>query len=151
MPNANSATRMTDPSVTLPATFGAALMRGIRCRCPRCGEGRLFARWLKPVPQCKYCGLDISGQRADDFPAYVSMFITGHVLAPIIILMALDYAMSSWAILAVIIPVSIIMMVLLLQPSKGGVIALQWWNGMHGFKQERLPEVPVGDDGDASA
>ena len=46
---------MPDPAPTaqpagidLPHSFGAALLRGARCRCPRCGEARLFRRWLKP-------------------------------------------------------------------------------------------------------
>jgi uncharacterized protein (DUF983 family) len=33
-------------------------------------------------------------------------------------------------------------MLVLLQPAKGAVIALQWWHGMHGFRRERRPEDP---------
>jgi len=32
------------------------------------------------------------------------------------------------------------MLLALLQPSKGAVIAMQWWHGMHGFRKERAPE-----------
>ena len=138
---------MPDPASTpqpagidLPHSFGAALLRGARCRCPRCGEARLFRRWLKPYDTCPGCTLDISGQRADDFPAYISIFVTGHLLAPVLIVLASDFALSSTAILAIILPLAVAFMLLTLQPAKGAVIALQWWHGMHGFRAERRPQ-----------
>lgn len=123
--------------VTLPATFWEALLRGMKCRCPRCGEGSIFRKWLKPRDNCPTCGLDMSGQRSDDFPAYIAIFATGHLLAPLIIMLVADYALGPAALLAIIVPVAVAMMLALLQPSKGAVIALQWWNGMHGFRRER--------------
>ena len=128
---------------TLPATFGQALWRGTLCHCPRCGEGRLFRRWLKPVDRCASCALDISGQRADDLPAYIGIFVTGHLLAPVIIALVTGFALSPMMLLAIIIPVALVMLIGMLQPSKGAVIAVQWWNGMHGFRKERRE---TGDD-----
>ena len=126
--------------ITLPRTFLATLLRGALGRCPRCGEGKLFRKWLKPVEQCAHCGLDNSGQRADDLPAYIGIFVTGHLLAPVIIALVNGLSLSLFALLAIIIPLAIVMLIGLLQPSKGAVIALQWWNGMHGFKRERAEE-----------
>ena len=122
----------------LPASFWAALARGIRCRCPRCGEGKLFLRWLKPHGECAHCGLDLTPQQTDDFPAYLSIFVTGHLMAPLIILLATDYAMSTMQMALIVFPIAIAMMLGLLQPAKGAVVAAQWWNGMHGFRRERL-------------
>jgi uncharacterized protein (DUF983 family) len=34
-----------------------ALARGLRRRCPRCGQGRLFRRWLSMAERCPRCGL----------------------------------------------------------------------------------------------
>ena len=125
----------------LPRTFPAAILRGFLGRCPRCGEGRLFRAWLKPYESCACCALDISGQRSDDFPAYIAILITGHVLAPILIMLVLDFQISVWMLTALVFGMAVAMLLALLQPSKGAVIALQWWNGMHGFKRERaLPE-----------
>ena len=121
----------------LPGSLAATLLRGVRCLCPRCGEARLFRRWLKPVDSCPHCALDISGQRADDLPAYIGIFVTGHLLAPVIIALVMKAQLGALALLAIIIPLAIVMMIALLQPSKGAVIALQWWNGMHGFRKER--------------
>ena len=123
--------------ISLPKTLPSALCRGTLCRCPRCGDGKLFRKWLKPVDRCSVCDLDITGQRADDLPAYIGIFVSGHLLAPVIITLVVSYSLSPMELLAIIIPLALVMLIALLQPSKGAVIALQWWNGMHGFKRER--------------
>ena len=128
----------------IPATFSQAVLRGIRCRCPRCGEGRLFHKWLKPVPRCPVCTLDLSPQRSDDFPAYIAMLVTGHLMAPLIIMLSKDYSLGVLGMFAIIVPLALVMMLGMLQPSKGAVIATQWWFGMHGFVRERLPQPAAG-------
>jgi len=125
------------PEVELPSGFRQAAIRGIGGRCPRCGEARLFAGWLKPVPYCPACGQDWSHQRADDFPAYVAIIVTGHLLAPLIIFLISVFALGVAAMLAIIMPLSVAMMLGMLQPAKGAIIAAQWWHGLHGFRKER--------------
>ena len=56
-----------------------AMKRGFAGRCPHCGEGKLFSSFVKPVNACSVCGEDLHHQRADDFPAYLNIFIVGHV------------------------------------------------------------------------
>src|SRR3546814_10107191 len=72
-------------SLVLPASGWAAILRGLRGHCPRCGEARLFMRFLKPIPRRPQCAQDWTHQQADDFPAYVSILVTGHLMAPLII------------------------------------------------------------------
>ena len=127
-------------STDLPASSWDAMLRGMRFRCPRCGEGHLFRRFLKPVDACAECGHDWTKQQADDFPAYVAIFVTGHILAPVMIALGSDTDLSVSAILAILIPLSIAMMIGMLQPAKGAIIAIQWWFGLHGFVKERRPE-----------
>jgi uncharacterized protein (DUF983 family) len=131
----------------LPATFWQAAKRGVVCKCPRCGEAPLFRKWLKSVDHCAACGQDWSHHRADDFPAYIAILVTGHLLAPIMIAMSLDTNLSPLAILAILIPFSVAMMLGMLQPTKGVVIAAQWWHGLHGFQKERLatPTAPAAE------
>lgn len=124
----------------IPATFGQAAWRGIRGRCPRCEQGSLFRKWLKPRERCPACSLDLTPQRADDFPAYIAMIVTGHLMAPFIILLSLDFELWPVAMMAILVPLALAMMLGMLQPAKGGVIAVQWWYGMHGFVRERLAE-----------
>jgi len=124
-------------AVNLPTSFRVAAARGAAGRCPRCAEAPLFARFLKPVERCPACAQDWTLQQADDFPAYIAIFVTGHVLAPIIISLVATYAIAPLLLAATVLPLSVAMMVGMLQPAKGAVIALQWWQGMHGFTRER--------------
>jgi uncharacterized protein (DUF983 family) len=32
----------------------------LTCRCPRCGQGKLFSGWIMVAPRCTVCGLDLS-------------------------------------------------------------------------------------------
>jgi uncharacterized protein (DUF983 family) len=58
------------------------------------------------------------------------------LLAPVTIALALrDWTPGQMA--AVVIPGACALLIGLLQPAKGAVIAVQWWNGMHGFLRER--------------
>ena len=124
-------------SETLPATFPQAARRAVAGRCPRCDGAQLFRKWLKPVDRCRTCGQDWSHARADDIPAYISILLTGHLLAPVIVLLAGDIKLSPLAAGAVILPLAAAMVLAGLQPVKGAVIALQWWLGMQGFQRER--------------
>lgn len=127
-----------DTSATmLPGTFLQAARRAVAGRCPRCGAARLFRKWLKPVERCPACSQDWSHARADDIPAYISILLTGHLLAPVIILLAGDIQLSPLAAGFVILPLATVMVLAGLQPIKGAVIALQWWLGMQGFRRER--------------
>lgn len=129
--------RLSPDRIDLPATWLAALGRGAKGCCPRCGAARLFGKWLKPVELCGHCGQDWSIQRADDFPAYIGIFVTGHLLAPVVIAMIVTFHLSAWLTLATVLPVAIILLLVTLQPVKGAVIAFLWWQGIGAFRQER--------------
>lgn len=125
------------PIATLPESVWAALARGLRGTCPRCGGGALFLRWLKPRDACPACAVDWSPQQADDFPAYISILLTGHLLAPVIIALVVEWDLGPGALAAILLPLTVALMLGLLQPAKGAVIAVQWWHGLHGFRKER--------------
>ena len=133
MPSQRLSTELLD----LPAGWIPAIVRGLRGRCPRCGEAALFRAWLKPVDRCGHCKQDWSAQQADDFPAYIGIFVVGHLLAPVVIAMIATWGMSAWATLAIILPVAVVMLLVMLQPTKGAVIAFLWWHGIGAFRQER--------------
>ncbi len=76
-------------------------------------------------------------QQADDFPAYIGIFVVGHLLAPVVITMIGSFGMSAWLTLAIILPVAVALLLGTLQPVKGGVIGFLWWHGIGAFKQER--------------
>jgi uncharacterized protein (DUF983 family) len=62
-----------------------ALMRGLKHRCPNCGEGPLYRAYLKVVDACPACGHELGQYRADDGPAYFTILLVGHlVVAPML-------------------------------------------------------------------
>ena len=76
----------------------------------------------------------------DDFPAYLTIFLVGHLVVPIAMYVEIVYQPSYWLHAALWAPMVILLSIGLLQPIKGMIVALQWHMGMHGFaaaKQER--------------
>jgi uncharacterized protein (DUF983 family) len=113
-----------------------AIRSGLFCKCPKCAEGKLFRAFVKPVNNCAHCGEDYTPQCADDLPAYLVVMVVGHITVAGFIATAMITEWPGWVHLALWIPATIIMALALLQPVKGGVIALQWANYMHGFGGE---------------
>lgn len=112
---------------------GRSIKRGMLCRCPNCGEGRLFRAFLKPVDACAVCGEEMFHQRADDLPAYLVIVVVGHVLMTGYMLTDTLLNVSPWVHLAIWVPLAVLAALLTIQPIKGGVIGLQWAYRMHGF------------------
>ncbi len=110
-----------------------AIMAGVKGRCPNCGEGRMFGKWLKVSPQCSSCGEELHHERAQDFPPYITLFIVGHVVVTLLMLVEARFTLSLPAHLAIWLPMAIIMSVAMMQPVKGGVVGLQWALRMFGF------------------
>jgi uncharacterized protein (DUF983 family) len=96
------------------------------CRCPRCGEGKIFARLLTVRTACPGCGLDLSAEDAGDGPAFFLIFVLGALAVGIAAWMEVEFAPPMWVHLLVLIPVILGGAVLLLRPLKAGMIALQY-------------------------
>ena len=65
-----------------PRVVWQAVWNGIKCRCPNCGKGKLFRKYLKVQQHCAACGHDNAQYPADDGPAYFTMLIVGHLGSP---------------------------------------------------------------------
>jgi uncharacterized protein (DUF983 family) len=120
----------------------AAMKRGFRGRCPRCGEGKLFRAFLKTADNCSVCGLDFTPHRADDLPAYLVIVIVGHVVVPIFLLIETNYSPPVWLQLSIYLPLVLFASLALLQPVKGAVVGLQWALRMHGFDDNPPDDIP---------
>jgi len=124
-------------TMTQPISLSTALLRGFSMRCPNCGRGRLFGRFLKVVDNCQMCGEDYTAQRADDFPAYLVIVVVGHLVVPALLAVAIAYDPPAWLQLSIWLPVTLFAALGLLQPTKGTIVALQWQTGMHGFEEAK--------------
>jgi uncharacterized protein (DUF983 family) len=110
-----------------------ALMRGWHRRCPKCGEGPMMQGYLSVREACPSCGEAFHHHRADDGPAYLTILVVGHLIAP-----ALHFAYSNFdpdpLFIAVFFSLLTSALSLYLLPRlKGGLVALQWAKRMHGF------------------
>jgi uncharacterized protein (DUF983 family) len=110
-----------------------ALLRGFGGRCPQCGRGAMFDRFLKVRDECPQCGEALHHQRADDAPAYFVILIVGHLVVPLALSVEVAFAPSYWLHLLLWGPLTVGLSLALLQPVKGVIVALQWANYMHGF------------------
>lgn len=122
-----------------------ALLRGLACRCPACGKGRIFRAYLKVAPKCASCGEELLHHRADDAPPYFTMVIVGHLLVGGVLAVEKAYSPPLWVQMSIWLPLAVVMILLLLPSVKGGVVAAQWALRMHGFAGPG-GEQPV-DDG----
>jgi uncharacterized protein (DUF983 family) len=104
---------------------------GLLCRCPRCGEGKLFSGYLKITPVCAVCGLDLKFADSGDGPAVFVIFL----VSPIIILLALItgalISLPPYVHLIIWIPATIILSMALLPPFKATLVALQYRHDAH--------------------
>lgn len=133
------------PATPPERNWKQAMGRGAKGCCPACGEGRMFASFLKVKPACESCGLRLEGHRADDMPPYVTMFIVGHVIVSLNLFFeqAADWPMLwhmiLWPTLTVVLSLAI------MQPVKGALIGYQWALKMHGFDPAGDPHaLPAG-------
>jgi len=61
------------------------LQRGLRQRCPCCGEGRVFAGWLKLHDRCERCGLKYLANEGDLW-AYLILLDRAIFLFPLVVM-----------------------------------------------------------------
>lgn len=116
-----------------PRSWLRALGRGLAGRCPQCGAGKLFAGYTRTRAACDACGLNISGHRADDAPPYVTIFLVGHIMIPLAMLVKQAFDPALGLQFLIFTPMAAALAAWLLPVSKGGFIGLQWANRMHGF------------------
>jgi uncharacterized protein (DUF983 family) len=101
-----------------------SLWRGVNARCPSCGEGGLFYRYLKVTPDCAYCGHDLDQYPADDGPAYFTILLVGHlIILPLLLWDVIWRAPVGLVVPAVLIPLAGLTL-LTLPRVKGAVIGL---------------------------
>lgn len=110
-----------------------AMLRGWRRRCPCCGRGALMAGYLKVRDACPDCGEDLSHQRADDGPAYLTILIVGHLMAPLILWVFVQWRPDPVTLSVASSAGCVALSLWLLPRLKGMLVGIQWARRMHGF------------------
>jgi uncharacterized protein (DUF983 family) len=135
-----------DDALFLPKRdTGRAVLRGLAGHCPNCGRGAIFHGFTSVNDSCPACHEVLSHQRADDFPPYIVMFITGHIVIASMLLTERAYHPALWIHMALWLPLVLILSLGLLRPVKGAIIGLQWALYMHGFDPRKGDDVAIPD------
>jgi len=101
-----------------------AIGRGLAGRCPACGKSRLFNGFLRVTSVCPSCAAPLGLARADDAPPYFTIFITGHIVVPLLYTVDRMSEPPLWLMSAIFIPLTLFLALGLLRPVKGGTVGL---------------------------
>jgi uncharacterized protein (DUF983 family) len=110
-----------------------AMRRGWVGRCPSCGIGALFAKFLKIDAQCRHCNEELHHHRADDAPPYFTILIVGHIILALILIVEQNWSPPYWLQMSIWLPLTLVLIFWFLPRIKGALVGLQWANRMHGF------------------
>jgi uncharacterized protein (DUF983 family) len=126
---------------TGPRDVWQSLFRGARLKCPACGTGAMFHRYLKVSDDCPQCGEALHHHRADDAPTYFTIVIVGHVVVSLVLAVEMAYRPPMWLHAALWLPLTVLLALVVLAPVKGALVGLQWALLMHGFDPEAKEEL----------
>ena len=126
---------MSEPASTgEPQGSPVSLVKVIAaCRCPRCGQGRLFDGLLKVRPTCEVCGLELAAHDAGDGPTVFVIFVLGALFVALAVWVEFRFEPPLWVHVllwpALILHASFGAM----RPAKAALIALEYRNRTGGF------------------
>jgi uncharacterized protein (DUF983 family) len=106
----------------------SAYATGLAGRCPRCGQGRLFAGFITLAPRCSVCGLNFGFAEAGDGPAVFVILLAGFLVVGLALWTELTYEPPFWVHLIIFLPLTLFVCLGLLRPLKATLIALQYRN-----------------------
>src|SRR5947207_9744437 len=107
-------------------TLTQSALRGIACRCPRCGKGKHYAGFLDLRPNCEACGLDYAFIDAGDGPAIFIIMLAGAIVVTAALIVEIKYQPPFWLHAALWLPLIIATTLLPLRSMKSLLIALQF-------------------------
>jgi uncharacterized protein (DUF983 family) len=104
------------------------LLSGLVGRCPNCGEGHLFEGFLKVAPRCEACGFDLAKADSGDGPAVFVILIAGFLVAFAALITEIAVQPPVWVHLVLWLPATLVIVLALLRPMKGVMLAAQFMN-----------------------
>ncbi len=110
-----------------------SLLRGWRRKCPNCGAGPVLKGYLKVNDSCTVCRQEFSHHRADDGPAYLTILIVGHLMAPMLHIVFVTWRPEPLTLFTIFAVGCVGLSLYLLPRLKGALIGFQWAKGMGGF------------------
>jgi uncharacterized protein (DUF983 family) len=103
------------------------LKTALTCRCPRCGEGKLYAGFLTLAPRCEHCGLDYGFADPADGPAFFVMTGVGMAVIALFAWLEVTQHPPIWVHFVVTFPLLIGGCLGALRPVKAWLVASQFY------------------------
>ena len=123
----------------MEATQRSVLLAALRCRCPRCGEGKVFSGLLSIRETCPACGLNLSQHDAGDGPAVAVTLLLGAIIVVLAFWVEFSFEPPFWVHVIIWPIVTLPLAVLMMRPLKAALLAQQY---LH-----RRSEMERGPDG----
>lgn len=117
-----------------------ALLRGWKRKCPNCGNGPMLRDYLTVRDECPVCGEELFHQRADDGPAWATIIVSGHLLAPVMLFVYTAFRPEGWVMALGFSVVFLGLALFMLPRIKGMFVAMQWSRRMFGFGDEKTEQ-----------
>ena len=124
---------VTDAEPTDERPMKPSVVRGWNRKCPQCGSGPMFQGYLKVRDECQVCNEQLHHHRADDGPAYLTILIVGHIMAPFMHILFVSYRPEPLVMFSILAVGCVGLSLYLLPRLKGVVVSIQWSKRMHGF------------------
>jgi uncharacterized protein (DUF983 family) len=110
---------VAEPSISI-------LQAALRCRCPRCGKGKLFTGLLTLQPACPVCGLDLRQSDTGDAGAVGVIMVLGAIVIGLAFWVEFTFSPPLW-VHAILWPiVTIPLAILIMRPVKAALVAAQF-------------------------
>jgi uncharacterized protein (DUF983 family) len=122
----SSVMNQTDSHPIGTPTLLQSALRGLSCKCPRCGNGKLFAGFLTLRPKCDVCGLDYAFIDTGDGPAVFIIMLAGAVVVACALIVEVKYQPPFWLHAVLWLPLILATTLLPLRSMKALLIALQF-------------------------
>ncbi len=120
--------RQTRPAKIAGSGGASHLPAALRCRCPRCGQGKLFRGYLETIDRCEICDLPLGAIDDGDGPAFFLILILGFAVVPLAIWMSNVVDLPDWAQGLFWGVVILGLTVGMLRPAKALILALNYRN-----------------------
>lgn len=119
-----------------PSLLFAAMRRGFGRHCPKCGQGKLFQGYLKPLSACNRCGEDTGRIYTADIAPYFTIMIVGHIVVPALLLTEQLAHPNLWLQAAFWPTLTLLLTLWFLPRVKGSIMGLMWALGLRGHERQ---------------
>jgi uncharacterized protein (DUF983 family) len=110
----------------VPEAQVSILQAALRCRCPKCGKGKLFKGLLTLQTKCPICGLNFGGSDTGDAGAVGVIMVLGAIVIGAAFWVDFRFEPPLW-VHAILWPtITIPLAVLITRPVKAALVAAQF-------------------------